>query len=251
MNTQKSNFIPWLLPCTPGFLILLGTRMTFLGIFLLFGAAIPLCYHLVSLLEEKHPFAARNFRKILTAVVALVLVVTVICGSLVWMGTACTAEAENDYVLLLGCAVWKNGPSPTLQERINTACTYLQEHPDAICIVTGGKGSDEVMSEAQCMFDALTAMGIPSDRIWMENRATSTVENLQYSTELILEKTGKKPTNITIISSETHLFRAGMMAKNLGLAAAAVPAPTNPWLLRVNNGLREIAAIWIYLITGG
>lgn len=254
MNKQIKTLLPWLAPVIPGLLglvFLLFTRLTFLALFLLATAGFLLCDRLLPLLERKHAFAASNLRKVLTALVTFTILVVSITGIFVAVNPGGAENTDNTYVLLLGCQVRETGPSPTLQERIHRAYTYLQEHPDTICIVTGGKGSDEIMSEAQCMKSELTAMGIDESRIWLEDQATSTQENLQYSMALIQEKTGTTPNAITIISSETHLFRAALMAKNLGLTATSIPAVTKPFLLRINNGLREIAAIWIYLITGG
>lgn len=254
MNERIKILLPWLAPAILGLLglvCLLFTRLAFLALFLLMTAGFLLCYRLLHLLERKHAFAASNLRKILTALVTFVILVVSVTGFFVAVNPGSAGSTDNTYVLLLGCQVRNDGPSPTLRERINRAYSYLQDNPDTICIVTGGKGSDEIMSEAQCMKSELTAMGIDENRIWPEDKATSTIENLQYSMELIQEKTGTSPSHITIISSETHLFRAGMMAKNLGLTATGIPAVTKPFLLRVNNGLREIAAIWKYMLTGG
>ena len=138
-----------------------------------------------------------------------------------------------------------------MQDRINTAYTYLTEHPDTICIATGGKGNDENISEAQCIYDHLTAMGIDGNRIWMEDQATSTIENFQYSLALIREKTGTEPQRVTVLSNEFHLFRASIMAEDCGLEADFVAAPTSSGLIRISYTLREIFALWKYLTIGG
>lgn len=245
------KYLPWLAGIIPGFLglcLLLLTNLSFLALCLLGIAAIALCFRL---LKTGQSPAAPRLRKILIIVTAGVILLVSIPGILVLNGTAGHGDTDTEYVLVLGCAVWADGPSPTLRGRINTAYTYLTQHPDAICIVTGGKGHDEIMSEDACMASELIALGIAENRIWLEDRATSTVENLEFSLDLIEEKTGTRPEKITLISSETHLYRASLMAKDAGLSAATVPAETKPFLLKVNNGLREIAAIWKYLIMGG
>ena len=107
------------------------------------------------------------------------------------------------------------------------------------------------MTEAQCMFDHLTARGIEADRIWLEDKSTSTQENIRFSLDVIEAKSGSRPETAAIISNEFHLFRAGLMAAEQGLEAIGVPARTTWLSLRVNYFLREIAGVWYYWILGG
>ena len=101
------------------------------------------------------------------------------------------------------------------------------------------------------MYDHLVAMGIDPDRIWMENRATSTWENLQFSLALIEAKTGQRPEKIGLLSSEYHLFRAKLFAKACGVEAAGIPAHTTRLSQMINHFMREVAGVWHYLILGG
>ena len=93
-------------------------------------------------------------------------------------------------------------------------------------------------------------MGIDPSRIWLEEQATSTHENIQFSLELIEEKTGFYPHSCGIVSSEYHLFRAGMIAKKQGIDATPIPAATSRWDLKLNYFLREIPVSWYYIMTG-
>ena len=85
----------------------------------------------------------------------------------------------------------------------------------------------------------------------MEDQATSTIENFQYSLALIREKTGTEPRRVTVLSNEFHLFRASIMAEDCGLEADFVAAPTSSGLIRISYTLREIFALWKYLTIGG
>jgi uncharacterized SAM-binding protein YcdF (DUF218 family) len=100
------------------------------------------------------------------------------------------------------------------------------------------------------MFRELTAMGIEADRVWMEDKATSTRENLRFSLALIQERTGNRPETVGLISSEYHLFRAGLLAEDEGVTAIGIPAETSWISLRINYFLREIAGVWAYWILG-
>jgi uncharacterized SAM-binding protein YcdF (DUF218 family) len=94
-------------------------------------------------------------------------------------------------------------------------------------------------------------MGIDGSRIWMEDRATSTIENFRYTIALIEEKTGITPDRVTVLSSEYHLFRASRMAEDCGLEADFIAAPTSKPLIRISYTVREIFALWKYLTIGG
>ena len=114
---------------------------------------------------------------------------------------------ENATVVVLGCKVKRNcQPTLTLRERIDAAYDYLLEHPDAICIVSGGKGSDEGISEAECMYRELVEKGIGKERIYKEDKSTSTRENIAFSKEII-EREGLNP-KIAIVTNEFHEYRA-------------------------------------------
>ena len=97
----------------------------------------------------------------------------------------------------------------------------------------------------------LVKHGIEDSRIWMEEKATSTWENLSYSMALIEEKTGARPSCVGIVSNEFHMFRAGLMAKEMGLEMVGIPAKTSWVSLRINYFVREIVGVWKHFILGG
>ena len=102
-----------------------------------------------------------------------------------------------------------------------------------------------------CMYDGLIARGINPERIWLEDKATSTWENLQFSLDLIEEKTGLRPETIGIISSEYHLFRAGLFADACQVESVGIPAKTTLKSQKLNHFLREVAGVWHYILLGG
>lgn len=158
---------------------------------------------------------------------------------------------QCDYLVVLGAKVRDDGPSLSLTNRIDAAFDYLTAHPDTIAVVSGGQGEDEPMSEAKAMRDALVERGIDADRIWTEDKAASTWENLQFSLSLIEEKTGHRPSEIAVVSSEYHLFRAGLFTEAAGAEFIGIPAKTTLPVLKVNYFLREVAGVWHYYLLGG
>lgn len=214
---------------------------------LCFGiAALILCCWALKKLAGRHPKAAKLLRSCLTACVCIGLAAALITG--IFVAKACFGDkdAQFDYLVVLGCGVHGTRPSRSLQDRIDVAYEYLVEHPDVICVVSGGQGPDEGISEALCMYNELTAMGIDERRIWMEDQSTSTRENLKFSLAVIEEKTDSIPENIGVLSSEYHLLRAKMLAGELDVTAWGIPAQTSHFSLFVNYFLREIVCVWYY-----
>ena len=85
----------------------------------------------------------------------------------------------------------------------------------------------------------------------MEDQAVNTRENIRFSLDIIEEKTGARPETIGLVSSEYHLYRAGLFAREENVTSYGIPARTSWVSLRINYFLREIAAVWYYIILGG
>ncbi len=186
---------------------------------------------------------------ILLCVAAALLIAAVVTGILiVHAGKGSTGSFR--YMILLGAKVYGAEPSPILEDRIQAAYTYLRAHPDVICIVSGGKATEERISEAQCMYDRLTALGIDPERIWLEEKAVNTKQNIRYSMALIEEKTGHRPEVVGILSSDTHLLRAKFLARRQDVQAETVPAPSSHRSSYWKHFLREIFVVWYYALIG-
>lgn len=214
-------------------------------------AALWLVRRLIALLSLKHPKGGRIMQLILTVLIAAGLTVVTVTGIMIYKASLGTPDPACEYVLVLGSKVRGTEPSLSLKNRIDAAYTYLTENPEDIAILSGGQGPDEGISEAQCMYEHLTERGIDGSRLWLEDRSTSTWENLHFSLDLIQEKTGARPEKLAVISSEYHLYRAGMFARACGVGFAGIPAKTTIVTLRINYFLREIAGVWHYILLGG
>lgn len=186
-------------------------------------------------------------RRILAGLLAVLVLAMVVTGGFIASCCGGRGEPESDCLIVLGCQVNGTEPSLMLRQRLDAAVEYLNAYPEAQCVVTGGKGDRENISEAQCMFNYLTAAGIAPERVMMEDQATSTVENLRNTLALL----GGMPERVTILSSEFHLYRAGRMAADLGIEASLVPAKTENVPLFINYFLRDIFALWKYIMLGG
>ncbi len=133
---------------------------------------------------------------------------------------------ENTVVLTLGAKVEATGaPGKVLRRRLDTTYNMLSEREDLICIVSGGKGDDEPISEALCMKNYLTERGIAPDRIILEDKATNTIENIKNSMEILK---GTEYGALAVVTTNFHLPRAEYLCSRLGVdmeRAYFYPAP--------------------------
>ena len=222
-----------------------------MGLVCLGIAGIMWFYRLAPRFRRKYPKLTKAVVRVFTVLLCLGLVLFAVTEFFIIRASMGDPGADTEYLLVLGARVRPDGPSLSLRNRIDAAYDYLTAHPDSIAILSGGKGSDEHISEARCMFDNLTAMGIPADRLWMEDQSTSTWENLNFTLALIREKTGQTPDTVAIVTSEYHLFRAGLFARRLGLETVGIPARITLPVLKVNYFIREAVALWYHILTGG
>ena len=169
---------------------------------------------------------------------AVFLVFLIILGMIV-SGMFEKGEKNLDYVIVLGAQVRGRTPSRALNQRIKKAAEYLEENPETMAILSGGQGPDEHISEAQAMFERLQKMGIASERLIMEDKSTTTEENLKFSAALI----GEKDVKIGLVSQNFHIFRAVGLAKHMGyhnICGIAAPAE---WVYQPHYLLRECFAL--------
>ena len=149
-------------------------------------------------------------------------------------------SSEDATVVVLGCKVRGETPSRHLYRRTKAASRYLQTHPKAKCVVSGGKGSGERISEAEAMYRILIRDGIASSRIVKEESSVNTKENLRLSQEIIKEKNWNS--EIILVTDGYHQFRAGLAAQRLGIKSSPVNAqPT--WHTFPIDYMREVLAV--------
>lgn len=182
------------------------------------------------------------FQCIVTLVI-LALLASLVTGSMI-LFRGLGSDGIFTYMIVLGTSVEGTEPSPMLADRIKATAKYMEKNPHVIAVVTGGKADEVNISEAQCMYNELTELGIDPRRILMEDQATSTAENFQFSVALLEKELGRVPKNIGVLSSEFHLLRAQMIAKSYGIDAATVPANTSDMQIFFRYFVREIFMVW-------
>ena len=157
----------------------------------------------------KHP--PRKPVRVLRVLFCIALAFFICVEGIILFSGLTPAEPGLDYIIVLGAKVNGTVPSGSLRNRIQVGIEYLEANPGTTAILSGGQGPDEGISEAQCMYDYMTAAGIDPARLIMEDQSTDTSENLRFSRELIPEGA-----SIGLVTNNFHIFRAMALAKGLG-----------------------------------
>jgi uncharacterized SAM-binding protein YcdF (DUF218 family) len=153
---------------------------------------------------------------------------------------------KYDYIIVLGCGLKADGTvTPLLASRLNKAIKVFEASGrSAWFIVSGGKGTDEIVSEAHAMRKHLLSHGITDETIIMEDQSRNTYENIKFSKALM--KARGEGDSCLIVTSNFHVLRAVILAKNLGLDSHGVGSKTKFYYLPAAFIREYIAIIFGY-----
>ncbi len=189
----------------------------------------------------------RMMGRVVLSLCAAALAAFCVLEGIVIAGSRSDLRATPEAVIVLGCKLWGEEPSPALERRLEAALSYLEdleaEGAEPLIVVSGGQGADEPMAEADCMADYLTARGVPPERILREAESTNTVENLQLSMDRLEEAGLSRTAHVTIVSNGFHLARVRLLAGRYGVDCSTVAAPMPDWSSRLYSYLREAPAL--------
>jgi len=151
------------------------------------------------------------------------------------------------FVVVLGSGLLDGSRiPPLLAGRLDRGVAVYQglaaDGNDPMLIVSGGKGSDEQVSEAEAMAGYLAARGFPADRILREDQSASTEENLACS-KAIMDRL-RPGAACVIVTSNYHAFRAAMTARRIGVRGQVTGARTAGYYWP-GATLREFAAVFM------
>ena len=152
---------------------------------------------------------------------------------------------DKDFAIILGARVKEDGSlTPILKDRVDKAIEFSKEQKEKsgksiIFIPSGGQGKDETISEAEAMRNYLVENGINEEDIIIENKSTSTLQNLKFSKKII----DRVNSNGKVIFSTTnyHVFRSGVIANNEGIDCEGIGSKTK-WYFYTNAMIREFVA---------
>lgn len=160
------------------------------------------------------------------------------------MHSECPAGVE--YLLVPGAMVNQEEPGPVLRLRVESAEQYLHQNPQTTVVLCGGQGKGEAISEAECMRRMMIEAGISEERIWLEDRSTSTLENMRFAWELIADADA----SVGVITSNFHLWRTVRLAEKCGWNSVGGGAASCSGILLPHYMAREFLTISVYWLRG-
>ena len=226
-----------------GFFVSLYVGMRFSALLLFCAAAFCGVMALLSRFAETRRWAQRC-RSMLLSLFCVGVVCFLVLEGLVLSG-AQSDEVPDDIscIIVLGAGVNGEEPSMILVSRLGTTVKLAKEHPDVPIIVTGSQGQGEDISEAECMYRELAWCRIERERIWKEERATSTRTNFAYSYALMRER-GLDPSQpFAFVTSDFHVYRAKLLADTPSAYGVAAHLPGGRGHLELNYCVREAFAL--------
>lgn len=182
-------------------------------------------------------------------VYVLLTIIVVTSVFLAVYGSRDNSSYDEYAVIVLGYGI-KDGKVPSmLKLRLDKTVEYHGKNPDAMIIVSGGRGNETKPSEAEVMKEYLIAKGIPDNKIIKEDKSRTTVENFRFSAD-ILNKIGNKNRTVALITNIFHIYRSEKYSEAFGIDVKHIGAKTNPldipWIY-----IREVAMVVHMLFTKG
>jgi len=183
--------------------------------------------------------AVKNIRNVF---VALVCVETVFVTSVAIYGNIDTVTYKEDVLIVLGAGLKGEKITPALKERLDTALEYFEKNPEVLIVVSGGKGSQESITEAEAMSKYLVEKGVPEQQVIREDKSTSTAENMKYS-KAILDGIFDRAYKVAFVTNDFHIMRADMLAGRMGFKGATHIHGGLEWYNYVPCYIRETMAM--------
>jgi uncharacterized SAM-binding protein YcdF (DUF218 family) len=154
----------------------------------------------------------------LLAIIGLLFLLVTLTPFVSWYATKLSrpwAPYEGDVLIVLSAALPNTGVMDvSTYWRCYQALLYYREHPYREIIVSG-------KDSAPGMRDFFVFNGVPADRIRVENSATNTHENAEFTAHMLSGVSGR----IILVTSDSHMFRARRCFAQAGVPVSASAVP--------------------------
>jgi uncharacterized SAM-binding protein YcdF (DUF218 family) len=232
-------------------LVLLPTRWTDLGLWLiLFASLPPMIYGLWPLMVRA--FTAEGWGRIVKIILwigyGLLGVSFVVIASFIYSYSVTPPDKGADAIIVLGAGLKDGKPSAALCNRLDAAAGYATGNPDCLVLVAGGQSPEEPCTEASAMAEYLLSRGISSERILREEKSVSTYENFLFGKAILDAKLGRNY-RVVFVTTDFHVMRASFLAKSLGFNAQGLSVRSEALFIPMYY-VREYMVIMKYLIFG-
>lgn len=263
----------------PGLLIIMAIMMVVIGVVVIMSVLIDLgvvYYSWQIWRKESHTLANLLLPLLFLALAVFNIVDGIMDNAPAWLDTLFTAarvmtlyfmlvfviflvsaiiyglvmrKRESDYYVVLGAGLIDGHKvGKLLANRIQAATDagkrrFEKDGKYPVIVFSGGQGGDEKISEAQAMRDyAVETFGYPAEQTRLEDQSRTTRENMRFSRDLISKETGVVEPSFEFFTSEYHVFRAGLQAREFGIEAQGRGGKT-PFYYRIPAFIREYIAV--------
>lgn len=177
-------------------------------------------------------------------IVAIICIVLVLSINFYVIGTTNKSMIKDsdysslkdiDCILILGAGIWRDKPSPMLQDRLDVGIELYKKGLASKIIMSGDHGREEY-DEVNIMKEYAISKGIPSEDIFMDHAGFSTYESVYRAKEIFGAK------NIIIVTQKYHLYRALYIADKLDINAYGINSDPRKYSGQLFRELREILA---------
>ena len=173
-----------------------------------------------------------------------------------WLYRSLPRKRQYDFIVIHGAGLNGTDLTPLLRGRVDRAYDlWVKQDKKGVFVPSGGRGADEEISEAEAMARYLRSRRVPDSAIVLEDRSTTTWENLTYSRDLITRLSSATPERAALVTSDYHVFRTAMYARAVGFNADGLGSKTASYYFPTAF-IREFIAIsrrywWPYALIMG
>lgn len=145
-----------------------------------------------------------------------------------WLYRRIPRNRHYDFIVVHGASLSGTRPTPLLAGRLDKSVELWEaQGRRARIVVSGGQGADEEVSEAQAMRDYLVEQrDVPASAIILEDKSTTTMENVRFSKAIMDELSGGVPYRCAVVTSDYHVFRTAEYAHKAHLRADGIGSKT-------------------------
>ncbi|MBQ6654144.1 MAG: YdcF family protein [Erysipelotrichaceae bacterium] len=147
----------------------------------------------------------------------------------------CVGKSGYDCIIVLGCGVWGDRPTPLLSDRLDAAIKLYEAGVAGKILMSGDHGQKNY-DEVTVMLNYALSHGVRASDIFLDHAGFSTYETMYRAAEVFGVK------KAVIVTQKYHLYRALHDAYAMGIEADGTIATGHVFMSQLYWDVREAAA---------
>jgi uncharacterized SAM-binding protein YcdF (DUF218 family) len=143
----------------------------------------------------------------------------------VWWAARHDDTRRSDAIVVLGAAQYNGRPTEVFKARLDHAADLYHDRVAPLIVVTGGKQTGDMFTEATSGANYLHEKGVPDEAILRETTSRSSWESLSAAARVLQNRGAKE---VVLVSDPFHALRIRSIANELGLDAVTSPTRSSP-----------------------